>query len=616
MAHERYLADLRDLKFVLFEHLKIDRLFELERFADFDRHDIEMLLAEGARFARQVLAPANEAGDREGCRFENGRVYVPRAFHNVHSQQRDAGWLAMSTEREYGGQGLPFVVGAALGEMFIGANCSLAMLAGLTRAAATMIIRHGTEVVKRQYLPNLIAGRWQGTMCLTEPHAGTAVGSINTLATKRDGQYYIRGQKIFISGGDHDLVDNVIHLVLARCEGAPPGTKGLSLFVIPKHRVDTSGKLREFNDVTCVGIEEKLGIHGSPTCAMSFGDNGRCLGELVGEEQQGIELMFEMMNAARVGVGLQGVAMGSAAYLAALAYARERIQGCELKNIRDPNAPLVPITRHPDVRRMLATMKAYVEGGRALLLHAAMCLDLVEHSPDASLRQRLADRVELLTPICKAWCSDTGFEAAVLALQTLGGHGYLKDYPIEQLVRDVKIASIYEGTNGIQAIDLLARKVGRKQGTLFVAFLADIEATLTRHAAHPELATSVALLARRKRQLEQTAMNFAMQQMSGDIDYPLLSATPFLRMFGNVVVGWLLVEQGAVAHEALEELYRNAKANTPEARAAWCAEHTEGQFYGNKVKTARFFCSMLLAENDGLAAAIESGDRSALEMHF
>lgn len=615
MAEEhRFLYDYRDLQFVLFEHLKVDRLFELPRFAQLDRASIDMLLSEALRFAQRELAPANTAGDRQGCRYENGQVFAPQAYREPYRKQCEAGWMTISTDPEHGGQGVPFVIGAAAGEMFIGANSSLSMVAGLTRGAAEMIAKYGTEEMKKKYLGPMIEGRWGGTMCLTEPHAGSAVGSSTTSAVRRDGNYYVRGQKIFISGGDHDLVENVIHLVLARCEGAPAGTKGLSLFLIPKIRVDDNGNLGEPNDVTCVGIEEKMGIHGSPTCALSFGENDNCLAYLIGEENQGIQLMFDMMNGARVGVGLQGVGLGSWAYLSALEYARERIQGVEMKNIRDPNAPLVPIVRHPDVRRMLATMKAYVEGGRALLMHTAFCLDLMEHSADEGEREHLSGRVELLTPICKAWCSDTGYEVATLALQTYGGHGYLKDHPVEQLVRDVKIASIYEGTNGIQAIDLLGRKVGRKQGALFMTLMTDLNRFFEQHGSHPALVTAVKSLAAHKQKLEEITMNFAMMQMQNDVDYPLLSATPYLRMFGNVVVGWLLLEQAAVAHDALEKLYAERNATTAEAQRALCADHPDAQYYFNKVKTAQFFASNILTQNEGIAAAIASNDRSPLEM--
>lgn len=616
MAQEGYLYDREDARFVLFEQLRIQSLFELPAFGDFDSGDVDMLLTEAMRFTSEVVSPTNRPGDEQGCRFEEGRVFVPQAFHDAYRRQCEAGWLAITSPRTYGGQGLPFVVGAAIGEMFIGANCALSMLGGLTRGVSNVIVTHGTEEMKRRYLRPLIEGRWQGTMCLTESHAGTAIGDIKTSAVCRDGKYYVRGQKIFISGGEHDLVENVIHLVLARLEGAPAGIRGLSLFLIPKYRLDADGRPGEPNDVVCVGLEEKLGIHGSPTCTMSYGENDDCIAELVGSEHQGIQIMFKLMNAARVGVGLQGMALGSWAYLAALDYARERIQGVEMKHLRDPEAPRVPIVRHPDVQRMLSTMKALTEGGRALLLSTAMSIDLAEHAPDEAERIRYAGRVELLTPICKAYCSDRGFEIATTALQTLGGHGYLRDYPIEQILRDVRIASIYEGTNGIQAIDLLGRKVGQNQGALFLDCMSDLAHFLDQHKDHDLLKSLCRRLARHKEQLEAVTMGFAAQQMSGDMDYPLLSATPYLRMFGNVVIAWQLLQQAAVAHRALEKLCEEQGASDAESKRKLCEEHSKAKFYDNKLKTAAFFTTNILSENDWIAAAIGSGDRSALEIHF
>ncbi len=616
MADHRFLYDLDDTRFVLFEHLRVQNLFELPAFSSFEASDVELLLNEGLRFAREVLAPANLPGDREGCRYEDGTVRVPQAFHEAYQKQGEAGWLAMTSDPEYGGQGLPFAVGATLGEMFVGANCSLSMLAGLSRAAASLIIEHGTDAMRQKYVRPLIEGRWQGTMCLTEPHAGTAVGDINTAAFRRDGKYYVRGQKIFITGGEHDLAENTIHLVLARLEGAPAGTKGLSLFVVPKFRVDAQGRPGEFNDVVCTGIEEKLGIHGSPTCAMSFGENDQCVGELIGEENDGMRVMFDMMNAARIGVGLQGVALGSWAYLTALEYARERIQGVETKNFRDPNAPRVPIVRHPDVRRMLATMRAYSEGGRALLLYAAMCSDLADHAQDAEQKEHAQRRLDLLTPICKAYCSDRGFETASLALQTFGGHGYLKDYPVEQILRDARIAPIYEGTNGIQAMDLLARKVGREQGRLFIELMADIDACLQRCGDRERLADIVQRVKAAKAQIEQTTMSFAAQQMSGEIDYPLLSATPYLRMLGNVVVGWLLAQQAEIAETRLGEKFAEKNADDEAAQNEVLANDAQARFYADKICTASFFATNILTENQWLGAAIDSGNRAALETHW
>ncbi len=613
---EDYVSDIRDSHFVLFEHQKVQQLFKLQRYSDFEASDIEMMVTEARRFAQNVLAPTNRAGDIQGCTWEDGRVTVPESFHDVYRKMYDDGWMKMATDVEYGGMGLPLPIGAALGELFVGANCSLVMLAGLTRAASALLIEYGSDEMKALYLPPLVDGRWQGTMCLTEPHAGSAVGALSTTAVKRDGQYFIRGQKIFISGGDHDMTENVIHLVLARCENAPPGIKGVSLFLVPKLRLDDQGNATIPNDVACVGIEEKLGLHGSPTCAMSFGDADQCVGYLIGEEHKGIEYMFHMMNSARIGVGIQGVGMAACAYQSSLQYAKGRVQGVDMKNFRDPLAPQVLITEHPDVRRMLTTMKAYVEGCRAMLIHAAMCVDLAEHSPDEGVREKMLGRAELLTPVCKAYCSDIGFEVSTTAIQVMGGHGYLRDYPIEQLLRDSKIGSIYEGTNGIQAIDLIGRKIGRKQGATFMEFMVDLGEVIDKHADHPTLAASFARFKHHKEQIEQTTMSFAGMQMSGDLDYPLLSATPYLRMLGNLILGWLLLEQAVIADEALAKIYASSNASDDHAKAALRSDHEEAKFYFNKVKTAEFFISNLLTQNEHLSAAIESNDHSPLEVIF
>lgn len=613
---DEIVFDVRDSQFLLFEHQKVQQLFELPRFSDFEVNDIEMMLTEARRFAQNVLAPTNRPGDTEGCTWNDGHVTVPKVFHSVYRQMYDAGWMKMATETQYGGLGLPLPVGAVLGEMFVGANCSLVMLAGLTRAASALLIEYGSDEMKERYLPQLVEGTWQGTMCLTEPHAGSAVGALTTTAVKRDGKYYIRGQKIFISGGEHDMTENVIHLVLARCENAPPGIKGVSLFLVPKLRYDDSGKATVPNDVTCVGIEEKMGLHGSPTCAMSFGDNDQCEGYLIGEEHKGIEYMFHMMNSARIGVGLQGVGMAACAYYSALQYARQRVQGVDMKNFRDPTAPSVLITEHPDVRRMLLTMKAYVEGCRAMLVHAALCVDLAEHSPDEAVREKMLGRAELLTPVCKAYCSDIGYEVSTMALQVLGGHGYLKDYPIEQLVRDSKIGSIYEGTNGIQAIDLIGRKIGRKGGASFMELMMDLSSVLDQHADHPTLAASFKRMTHHKDQLAEITMSFAGMQMSGDLDYPLLSATPYLRMLGNVIIGWQLLEQAVIADELLAKVYETAGSTDDEAKAALQKDNDDARFYFNKIKTAEFFVSNLLTQNEHLAAAIGSNDHSALQAVF
>ncbi len=611
MADTQFRYDDRDQRFVLFEQLGIERLFELPAFSEQSREDVELLLTEALKLARDVVGPIDRDGDLIGLRLEDGQVHAPESFHAAYKQYVEGGWIGIDADPELGGAGLPKVVGLAVAEMLCGACCSFSLYGGLSRGAANVIAAYGDDALKRDYAVPLYEGKWQGTMCLTEPQAGSAVGDTRTSA-ERDGDHYrIRGNKIFISCGDHDLTDNVIHLVLARTPDAPAGTKGLSLFVVPKVRLDG-----EPNDVVCARIEEKLGIHASPTCDISFGENGGCIGYLVGKEQQGMEAMFHMMNEERIACGVQGLGIGSSAYLNALEYALERIQGVEAKNIKNPDAPRVPIVKHPDVRRMLMTMKAYVEGMRALLLSTALYVDLGEHDEDVMARDGYRGAVDMLTPICKAYCTDVGFQVASLAVQTYGGYGYLKDYPAEQYLRDARIASIYEGTNGIQALDLLGRKVGRQGGMLFIQFMEHLGKQIDRHKSNEAVSDLYKAATTRKAQLERITFGLGQARQSGDIDGPLLSAAPYLRMFGNLLMAMLLTDQAAIAHKRFEEICTEQGATDEAARAALIADNEPAKFYHGKTQTARFFARQILPENDWLAAGIESADRSALDVHF
>jgi hypothetical protein len=403
----------------------------------------------------------------------------------------------------------------------------------------------------------------------------------------------------------------VIHIVLARTPDAPSGSKGLSVFIVPKVRADG-----EPNDVVCTRIEEKMGIHASATCAINFGENDGCIGYLVGEERQGIEIMFHMMNEERIACGVQGLGIASTAYLNALEYARDRVQGVAAKDLKNPDAPRVPILEHPDVRRMLMTMRAYVEGMRALLMTSAMYVDRSEHDDDVMARDGYRGAVEMLTPICKAYCTDAGFDVTRLAIQTYGGYGYLKEYPAEQYMRDVKIASIYEGTNGIQALDLLGRKVGRQGGMMFLQFMEFLGKRIDRNKNDEAVRELYDAVVNQKGRLERITFGFGQARQSGDIDGPLLSATPYLRMFGNLLMAWQLTDQAAIAHRRLEEICTDSGATDDDARKALIAEDETAAFYHNKTQTARFFIRQILPENDWLAAGIESGDRSALEVCF
>ncbi len=592
----RYKADLRDFQFLLFEQFDIDRLLEQEPYKDWGRDQIKMVLDESYRFVKDVIGPLNAVGDREGCRIENGRVKAPSGFKEAWSALYAAGWKGISSPPEHHGQGAPRNLQSCVEELISGASTSFSMYAGLTHAAAEVIAEFGTPAQQATYADPMFAGKWGGTMCLTEPHAGSDVGAATTSAKRNpDGTYSIRGTKIFISGGDHDLAENVVHLVLARIEGAKPGTKGLSLFIVP--RVRPSG---EDNDVVVPSIEHKMGINGQATCVLNFGDNDGCVGELVGTvEHQGMAQMFLMMNTARIGVGLQGLAAGSAAYLWAADYAKDRKQGPSIQNFKDPNAPKVPIVEHADVRRMLIEMKARIEGTRAL------CHKLVQHAEWSKLLAGKDDakagyhhgQVELLVPIFKSYGSDTGFEVAALAIQSMGGAGFLKDHPVEQYCRDAKIFSIYEGTNHIQALDLVARKLAQNGGANVRAYLGDLQQFITKHKEHPVLASSVARLAKAQEAVAGTVMKFMAWSAQGKVQQVPLAANRFLTMMAETTIGWLLLEQAVIALDKLEGASAADKA-----------------FYEGKRYAAQYFAQHILPNVINLAGVIGAEDTSALDI--
>jgi alkylation response protein AidB-like acyl-CoA dehydrogenase len=614
MPDHEFNADLRDIKFNLFEFLPFNQLTALEPYAELDRESMELVLEESFKFNREVLAPINRSGDQQGCTFADGEVRVPEGFVAAYRAFCDNNWLGTSTPEEMGGMGLPMPVGAASGELNVGACCSLMLSSGLTRAAAALIAEHASEELKKIYLPKLVSGRWQGTMCLTEAQAGTAVGDIRALAKPvDDGEtYLVTGTKIFITSGEHDMCENHVHLVLARTPGAPKGFKGISLFLVPKFLPDASGDKGEYNDVVCAGIEHKLGIKASPTCTLSFGEEERCRGWLIGNEGEGLKIMFRMMNEARIGVGLQSLGLAAQAYLYAKDYANERVQGVDIEKMRDLDAPRVLISHHPDVRRMLLWCKAIVEGSRALLYFTAFQGELMRYSPEQQQAEAAHGLIELLTPICKAWVSDRAFEVTERSLQVMGGYGYIAEYPVEQHMRDVKIASIYEGTNGIQALDLLGRKLAAEQGKLFRMLLERMQAFVRDQRGHLALGEEVAALGEELGRWSQTTMDLGAMGMSGDRQYPVLSATPYLEMAGNAVVCWLLLQQAVIAHDRLQTLYLDQSAMDPAARDELHRADPDAQFYFNKIETARFFVHQVLSKNQQIAAQIGSGDRSAL----
>ena len=612
MANVAFPINMRDIRFVLYEQLGIERLCEFDKFKDFSRETFDMILEEAAKLAAEVIAPLNSISDKEGCTFEKGKVRVPEGFHAAFKKYCEGGWIAASVDAEAGGQGLPESLGMAAAEMFVGACCAFTTYPGLTRGAANLIQSFGTEDQNKLYLEKMYSGQWSGTMCLTEPQAGSAVGDVKAMAKKEGDHYLISGTKIFITAGEHDLTENIIHAVLARTENAPPGIKGLSLFIVPKIRIHPDGSLAEPNDVNCGGIEHKMGIKGSATCTLNFGDEGKCHGYILGQEGQGIQLMFQMMNEARLGVGLQGFASGNVAYLYARNYAKERIQGVEIEKMKDPHAPRVAIIKHPDVRRMLITMKAYAEGLRALLYRTAYYADLAKVSTDPKEQEHCENMIELLTPICKAYSTDIAFRITEWAIQIYGGYGYCGEYPAEQLCRDVKISSIYEGTNGIQAMDLVGRKLSLKKGALFMGWMKEVNEFIEKHKSHPALGPYVAQLEQAKNTLVNVSMHFAKVAAGGDRLYPMLQACPYLELFGEVELSYLLLQQAIIAKEKLQAIFQKAEATTEDAQARMIAEQPEAAFYSGKVYAAEFFISNILPRVQSTATTILSGNRSAL----
>ncbi len=482
------IADKRDVDFVLYEQFDAASLTKYERYRDMNKKMFDMIVNEARNFAIREILPINEEGDRVGAVFENNRVEVPECFHRPYKLLCEGEWIALTEDPEIGGQGLPHLIAQAALEYIEGADFSFGSFWTLTHGAAKMIEVFGTGEQKSMFLPGMYSGKWTGTMVLTEPGAGSDVGNLSTSARKnRDGTYSITGSKIFISNGEHDLTENIIHPVLARIEGAPAGTSGISLFIVPKIWVNTDGSLGEPNDVVCTGIEEKLGLHASPTCQLSFGSSGNCRGLLLGEENKGMRVMFHMMNGARLGVGSLGLFNASNAYLYAVNYARQRLQGRDLEEIQNREAPQVPIIRHPDVRRMLMWIKTHMEGMRSFVYYVAHLFDRIESAADEEEKFGYQDLADLLTPVIKSYCTDRGFEATVLAMQCYGGYGYTRDFPIERLLRDSKINSIYEGTNGIQAIDLLGRKLGMKKGAVFLNLLGEMQKTVAEAKEVPRI---------------------------------------------------------------------------------------------------------------------------------
>ncbi len=598
-AQNRYKADLRELRFLAFEQFRLGELLGKEPFEAWGTDEANMAIDSAYEFACDVLGPLNSSGDREGCRIENGAVKTPTGFADAWKKLYEAGWKAVGISPEWGGQGAPHTLQAVIEEFIAGSNTAFAMYPGLAHGAGDVIEHFGTDRQKHLFLPRMYHGTWGGTMCLTEPHAGSDVGSSKTSARRLpDGRYAIRGTKIYISGGDHDCAENIVHLVLARIEGAPAGTKGLSLFIVPKLRVSDDGALGERNDVNVGSIEHKMGINGSATCVLNFGEEDGCIGELVGAvEHVGISQMFQLMNYARISVGLQGVAVSSAAFLNALDYAKDRKQGPSIEHFKDPTAPRVAIIEHADVRRMLLDMKARVEGIRALIYKLANHQDWVRvlSGKDDQAAAYHQGQVDVLVPLVKAYGSDQGFRICETAIQVYGGAGYTKDYPVEQACRDAKIFSIYEGTNHIQAMDLVARKLGQASGRNTQAFLGDVGKFVAEHSKHPVLGGAVQELGKAHEALGGSVMRLLGWFHSGRISLVPLAANRFLEMMSEVAVAWMLLEGARIACDA--------QAGLDDA-------HPDKTFYEGKKQAALYFARTVLPHVRLGAEILASEDNS------
>jgi acyl-CoA dehydrogenase len=588
-----YKAPVDDALFLLNDVFHIERYGNIPSFAEATPDTIAAVLSEGGKFVEEVLQPLNRVGDVEGCtRHADGSVTTPKGFKEAYKSLAEGGWIGLAMDPEYGGQGLPHTIAIIINEFMTSANMAFTMYSGLTQGAYVAIRMHGNDVQKNKYLPKIASGEWAATMNLTEPHCGTDLGMLRTKAVKQaDGSYKITGTKIFISGGEHDLTPNIVHLVLARIEGAPAGTKGISLFVVPKHIVNEDGSVGARNGVSCGSIEEKMGIHGNSTCVMNY-DNAT--GWLIGEENRGLNAMFTMMNEARLGVGVQGLSMSEVAYQNAVTYAKERLQGRSLTGAKNPDKPADPIIVHPDIRRLLMTMRAFNEAARAFMIWTALQGDLVFKGLDEKSRQAADDYMGLMTPVLKGFLTDMGFQNTVLAQQVFGGHGYIAEHGMEQFVRDARISMIYEGANGIQALDLVGRKLGKDGGRAAMAYFSDVTSFIKSHANDEAMQPFVKPLETALGDLQKGTMWFMQNAMKAP-DNAGAGSYDYMHLFGLVQLGYMWAQ---IAKAVIEKKKGNGSDTALD----------------NKLTVGRFYMERMLPETSAHLARIQAGAGSVMAL--